>query len=88
MRKTQTTPTRGQPVFECPAFCDLADCCLSGSSVHGILQAGILKIAAIHFSREPSRPKDQIRISGISYIGRRVLYHCAKALHHSKEQGR
>src|SRR5574340_99626 len=34
----------------CPTLCDLRDCSPSGSSVCGILQAGILKWAAISFS--------------------------------------
>ena len=33
-----------------PTLCDLRDCSPSGSSVHGILQAGILKWAAMSFS--------------------------------------
>ena len=35
----------------CPTLCDPMDCSLPGSSVHGILQARILKWAAIPFSR-------------------------------------
>ena len=34
----------------CPALCDPMDYSLPGSSVHGILQAGILKWVAIFFS--------------------------------------
>ena len=36
----------------CLTLCDPMDCILSGSSVHGILQARILKQVAIHFPRE------------------------------------
>ena len=43
----------------CPTLCDPMDCSLPGSSVHGILQARILKWIAISFSRVPSRPRDQ-----------------------------
>jgi len=39
------------------------DCGLSGSSVHGILQAVILKWVAISFSRESSQPRNQTRVS-------------------------
>ena len=35
-------------------LCDLLDCSLPGSSVHGIPQAGMLEWAAISFSRGPS----------------------------------
>ena len=34
-----------------------------GSSVHGILQAGILKWGAIPFSRRSSQPRDQTQVS-------------------------
>ena len=40
---------------------------LSGSSVHGVLQAIILEWVAMPFSRRSS-------VSYVSYIGRRVLY--------------
>ena len=35
----------------CPTLCDPMDCSPPGSSVHGILQAGILEWIAILFSR-------------------------------------
>ena len=35
----------------CPTLCDPVDCSLPGSSVHGIVQAGILEWVAISFSR-------------------------------------
>ena len=34
-----------------PTLCDLMDCSLSGSSVHGIFQARVLERVAIAFSR-------------------------------------
>ena len=40
----------------CPILCYPMDCSLSGSSVHGILQARILEWVAIPFSRGPSHP--------------------------------
>ena len=43
----------------CPVLCDLMDCSLPGSSVHGILQARILEWVAMLFSRGSSRPRDQ-----------------------------
>ena len=38
----------------CPTLCDLMDCSLPGSSIHGILQTRILEWIAIHFFRESS----------------------------------
>ena len=38
----------------CPTVCDPVDCRPPGSSVHGILQAGILEWVAISFSRGSS----------------------------------
>ena len=40
----------------CPTLCDPVDCSLSGSSVHGILQARILEWVAISFSRDLPDP--------------------------------
>ena len=47
-------------------FCDLMDCSLPGSSVHGILQARILEWIAILFSRGSSQPRDQTWVSLIA----------------------
>ena len=44
------------------------DCSLPGSSVHGILQAGIPEWIAISFSRGSSWPRDQTQVSCI--VGR------------------
>ena len=46
-----------------------------GSSVHGILQEGILKWVAMPSSRGSSKPRDQTRVSYVSCIGRWVLQH-------------
>ena len=43
--------------------CDLMDCSLPDSSVHGILQARVLEWVAISFSRGSSRPRDQTWVS-------------------------
>ena len=56
----------------CPTFCDPMDYSLPGSSVHGILQARILKWIAILFSRRSSSPRDQIQNS---CIAGKILYH-------------
>ena len=58
-----------------PTLCDPMDCSLPGSSVHGLLQAGILEWVAMPSSRGSSRPRDQNRVSHVSRIGRLVLYH-------------
>ena len=49
--------------------------CLPVSSVHRIFQARILESVATSYSRTSSQPRDQTRISCISYIGRWILYH-------------
>ena len=59
----------------CLTLCNPVDCSSPGSSVHGILQAGILEWVAVPSSRGSSRPRDQTRVSHISYISSRVLYH-------------
>ena len=48
----------------CPTLCNTMD-----SSVHGILQAGILEWVAMLFSRGSSQPKDRTLIS---CIGRQI----------------
>ena len=50
----------------CLTLCDPLDCSVSGSSVHGILQARILEWVAISFSGESSRPRDQTQVSHIA----------------------
>ena len=47
----------------CLTLCDPRDDSLPGSSVHGILQARILKWVAIPFSRESSQLTDQTQVS-------------------------
>ena len=59
----------------CPTHCDPMDCSLSGSSLHGISQARILEWVAISYTRGSSQPRDRTCISGISCIGRQILYH-------------
>ena len=46
----------------CPTLFDPMDCSSPGSSVHGILQARILKWVAIPFSRGSSQPRDPTRL--------------------------
>ena len=47
----------------CPTLCDPMDCSLPGSSVHGILQARILKWVAMPSSRASSRPRYWSQVS-------------------------
>ena len=47
-------------------FCDPMDCSSPGSSIHGILQAGIVNWVAIPFSRGSSQPRDQTPVSCIT----------------------
>ena len=48
----------GLATKSCPCLCDPMDCSLSGSSVHGISQAGKLEWVVIFFSRGSSQPMD------------------------------
>ena len=50
----------------CLTLCNLMDCSLPGSSVHGILQARVLEWVAISFSRGSSRPRDRTQVSCIA----------------------
>ena len=59
----------------CPTLCNLINCSLPASSVHGILQARILKWVALPSSRGSSQPRDQTHVFYISCICRQVLYH-------------
>ena len=47
----------------CPTLCDPMDCSLSGSSLHGILQARVLEWVAISFSRGSSQLRDRTWVS-------------------------
>ena len=50
----------------CLTLCNLVDCSLPGSSVHGILQARILEWLAVPFSRRSLQPRDQTQVSHIA----------------------
>ena len=58
-----------------------------GSSVHGIFQERILEQVAISLSRGSSGPRDQARVSCVSYTGKRVLYHRHLGIPHTRYQG-
>ena len=59
----------------CPALCETMDCSPPGPSVYGIFQARILQWVVVSFSRGSSWPRDQTRVSCISYKARWILYH-------------
>ena len=59
----------------CPILPDPMDGSPPGSSVHGSLQARILERVPMPSSRGSSRPRDLTRISYVTCIARRVLYH-------------
>ena len=52
-----------QLLQSCPTFCDPMDCSLSGSSVHGILQARILEGVAMPFSKASSQSRGRTHSS-------------------------
>ena len=59
----------------CLTLCDSMGCSLSGSLVHGILQARIWEWVARPSSRGSSRPRDGTCISCCSFIGKWGLNH-------------
>ena len=50
----------------CATLCDPIDCSPPGSSIHGILQAGILEWVAMSFPRGSSQPRDWTWVSCIA----------------------
>ena len=58
----------------CPTLCDPMDCI---PSVQWISQVRILEWVTISSSRGLSRPRGRNCTSWDSFIGRRILYHCA-----------
>ena len=66
---------RAKSLQLCPTLCNPMDCSPPGSSVHGILQARILEWVAMPSSRGYSQPRDQTRVSCISYTGMWIPYH-------------
>jgi len=57
----------------CPTLCNPMNCSPPGSSFHGISQARILEWVAISFSKGSSQPRDQTRVSCVSYIAGRCF---------------
>ena len=50
----------------CQTLCNPMNCSLPGFSIHGILQARILKWVDISFSRGSSQPRDQTQVPCIA----------------------
>ena len=60
----------------CLTLCDPMKSSPPGSSVPGILQAGILECVAVSSSRGSSRPRDRTQVSCVCLLHcRRILYH-------------
>ena len=64
--QSSTVCVRVKSLQSWPTLCDLMDRRLPASSVHGILQATILKWVVIHCSRGSSQPRDPTQICCIA----------------------
>ena len=62
----------------CPTLCNPMDCSPPGSSVHRILQTGILERVTMLSSRGSFQPRDRTCISYVPCIGRLALYYYIK----------
>ena len=69
-----TPCVRTKLLQSCPTLCDPLDCSPPGSSVHGILQARTPEWVAISSPKGSFPPRDQTRISSVSFTGRWVVY--------------
>ena len=63
---THSTRLVSEVTQSCPTLCHPMNCSPPGSSIHGILQARILKWVAISFSRGSSWPRDRTQVSRIA----------------------
>jgi len=63
----------GLAAQSCPTLCNPIDYSLPGSSVHKISQARILEWVAISSSKSSSQPRDQTRVSCVSYLAGRFF---------------
>ena len=61
----------------CLTLCNPMDCNPLGSFVHGVFQSRMLEWVSVSSSRGSSWPSDPTCISGVSCIGRCILYHWA-----------
>ena len=67
------SPIESHIAQSCPTLCNPMDCRPTGFSIHGILQAGILKWVAMPSSRGSSCLRIRTPICYISCIGRRLF---------------
>ena len=65
---TTTVCMHANSLESCLTLCNPVDCSMPGSSVHGILQARILKWVAVPSSKGSSWPRDWTRFSNVSFI--------------------
>ena len=72
---TQWNIVCAKSLQSCLTLCDPMDYSLPVSSIHGILQARILKWVAMPSSWGSFQPRDWTCLSYVSFIGRQVLYH-------------
>ena len=66
MFKGDKSESESEVAQSCPTLSDPMDCSLSGSSIHGIIQARVLEWIAISFSRGSSRTRDRNWVSGFT----------------------
>ena len=64
----------GSVLQSCSTLCNPIDCSPPGSSVRGILEAGILEWVAMSFSRGSSWYRDRTHVSCLSCVGRWILF--------------
>ena len=64
--KAKKSEKKSEVTQSCLTLCDLMDCSLPSSSIHGIFQARVPEWVAISFSRGSSRLRDQTRVSRIA----------------------
>ena len=69
----QNVCVHAQSLQSCLTLCDPIDCSPPGSSIHGISQTRILEWVVISSSRGSSPPRDQTRVSCISFIAKRFF---------------
>ena len=67
--------TRAHMLSHVWLFRDPMNCSPEGSFIHGIFQTRILEWVAVPSSRGSSWPRGWNWISGVSWIGRQILYH-------------
>ena len=82
--KAAAAAAAAKSLQSCLTLCDPMDCSPSGSSVHEILQTGILEWIAMPSFRGTSQPRDRTHVSYVSCTGRQALYHQHQQGSHSE----